>query len=421
MHVAHPFRQSGTGCLPSASDKQIMHGALDSVWDSRKGAFSPRSECMHVDINVVIAPDKFKGSLTATQASRAIQRGVRAARPDARCTLCPMADGGEGTVDVFLERGATRKSARVHGPLGKPVEAVYALSDGVAILEMASASGLELLERSEYDPMHADTFGTGELIRAALDAGAKRLIVGIGGSATNDAGVGMLRALGARFLRANGTTIVDGVASYEQVTTIDLRALDARLADARIDVAVDVDNPLCGTDGAARTFAAQKGASVEQIALLDRAMTHIADVAERTLQHDYRNAPGAGAAGGLGFALLAFTGATMEPGVSLIAREWGLAELLNGATLCMTGEGKIDAQTLHGKTVWGVGELARAQNIPVVAFGGAVDPVAAEGLAQRGISVVRIAPEEVSVEESIRKAAIFLETAAKSAAQLALG
>jgi glycerate kinase len=375
----------------------------------------------NVDINVVIAPDKFKGSLTATQAARAIQRGVRAARPDARCLLCPMADGGEGTVDVFLERGATRKSARVHGPLGKPVDAVYALSDGMAILEMASASGLALIEKSEYDPMHTDTFGTGELIRAALDAGAKRLIVGIGGSATNDAGVGMLRALGARFLRADGTTIAGGVASYEHLTTIDLQAFDARLAGTRIDVAVDVDNPLCGIDGAARTFGAQKGASLEQIALLDRVMAHIADVAEQTLQRDYRNAPGAGAAGGLGFALLAFIGATMEPGVSLIAREWNLDELLVGATLCVTGEGKIDAQTLHGKTVSGVGKLARAGNVPVVAFGGAVDPGVVEELAQRGISVMRIAPKEIPVEESIRKAASFLEVAAKSAAQRLLG
>jgi glycerate 2-kinase len=330
-----------------------------------------------------------------------------------------MADGGEGTVDVFLERGATRKSALVHGPLGKPVEAVYALCDGTAILEMASASGLALLDESEYDPMHTDTFGTGELIRAALDAGAKRLIVGVGGSATNDAGVGMLRA-SARFLRADGTTVAGGVASYEHLTAIDLQGLDARLAGVHVDVAVDVDNPLCGSDGAARTFAAQKGASLEQIALLDRVMAHIADVAERTLHRDYRNAPGAGAAGGLGFALLAFIGATMEPGVSLIAREWNLDELLIGATLCMTGEGKIDAQTLHGKTVSGVGELARARNVPVVAFGGAVDPVVVEELAQRGISVVRIAPEEIPAEESIRKAASFLEAAAKSAAQRVL-
>ncbi|HEY5341121.1 MAG TPA: glycerate kinase, partial [Candidatus Aquilonibacter sp.] len=258
---------------------------------------------------VVIAPDKFKGSLTATQAAQALQRGVHAARPDARCLLCPMADGGEGTVDVFLERGSTRKSARVRGPLGAAIEAVYALRDGTAVLEMASASGLGLLEKAKYDPMRADTFGTGELLRAALDAGAKRVIIGIGGSATNDAGVGMLRALGARFLEADATVLKAGIASYERLATIDLRALDPRLAGIRIDVAVDVDNPLCGDHGAARTFAPQKGASPQDVAVLDRVMEHIADVAERTLHRDFRNVPGAGAAGGLGFALAAFLGA----------------------------------------------------------------------------------------------------------------
>jgi glycerate 2-kinase len=370
---------------------------------------------------VVIAPDKFKGSLTATQAAQALQRGVHAVRPDARCLLCPMADGGEGTVDVFLERGSARESARVHGPLGEATEAVYALRDGTAVLEMASASGLGLLEKAQYDPMHADTFGTGELMRAALDAGATRLIIGIGGSATNDAGIGMLRALGARFLRADGAIVDTGIASYEQLATIDLQALDPRLAGVRIDVAVDVDNPLYGNDGAARTFAPQKGASQADVVVLERVMEHIADVAERTLHRDFRNAPGAGAAGGLGFALLAFLGAHMEPGVALIAREWHLDEQLRGATLCLTGEGKIDEQTLHGKTVAGVGELARARNVPVIAFGGMVDSAAIEGLAQRGISTVRIAPEGMAVEESIRNAAQLLEAAAKAVVLRALG
>ncbi len=371
-------------------------------------------------ITVLIAPDKFKGSLTATQAAHAMQRGVLAARPDARCVLCPMADGGEGTVDVFLERGATRATARVRGPLGDPVEAVYALAGGTAIVEMASASGLGLLEPSQYDPMRADTFGTGELIRAALDAGARRLIVAIGGSATNDAGTGMLRALGVRFLDADGAEIGAGMASYERLATIDLRALDQRLAGARIDVAVDVDNPLCGPDGAAHTFAAQKGATPEQIAQLDRVLAHIADVAERTLRRDYRNQPGAGAAGGLGFALLAFLGAHMEPGVALIAREWNLAELLRGAALCMTGEGRIDAQTLHGKTVSGVAAFARAQNVPVIAFGGAVDPNVVEPLARRGIGVVPIAPPQMSAEQSMRDAAELLAAAAEAATRRTL-
>ena len=368
-----------------------------------------------MSITVLIAPDKFKGSLTATQAAHAMERGVLAARPDARCVLCPMADGGEGTVDVFLERGAERATVRVRGPLGDPVEAAYALAGDTAVVEMASASGLGLLEPSQYDPMRADTFGTGELIRAALDAGARRLIVAIGGSATNDAGTGMLRALGVRFLDAHGAAIGAGMAAYERLATIDVRALDARLAHVRIDIAVDVDNPLCGPDGAARTFAAQKGADPQQIALLDRVLAHIADVAERALQRDYRNEPGAGAAGGLGFALLAFLGAHMEPGVALIAREWNLAKLLEGAALCMTGEGKIDAQTLHGKTVSGVAAIARAQNVPVIAFGGAVDPDVVEPLARRGIRVEPIAPAQMSVADSMRDAAALLAAAAEAA------
>ncbi len=327
-----------------------------------------------------------------------------------------MADGGEGTVDAFLERGAIRKIVTVHGPLGKPVEAAYAFSGDVAILEMANASGLALLEKSEYDPLRADTFGTGELIAAALAAGAKRLIIGIGGSATNDGGTGMLRALGVRFLNKQGEEIDGGVQDYARLAEIDLKHMDNRIAGIDIEVAVDVDNPLCGPNGAAYTFASQKGAKHNQLAPLDRMLNHVADVAARTLHRDYRNEAGAGAAGGLGFGLMAFLGAKMVPGVELLARECGLGELLKGASLCMTGEGKIDEQTLHGKVVFGVGELARNKGVPVIAFGGTVDRIAAGKLEQRGIEVVQIAPEGTPVEDSIRNAGHFLRTAAKSAA-----
>ncbi|MGB7048428.1 MAG: glycerate kinase [Candidatus Cybelea sp.] len=201
-------------------------------------------------MKIVIAPDKFKGSLTAAEAARAISRGAHSAAPDAQCSLCPMADGGEGTVDVFLERGAARKVARVRGPLGAPADAVFALDNDSAILEMASASGLGLLERSQYDPTHTDTFGTGQLRDAALHAGAQRLIIGIGGSATNDAGTGMLRALGVRFLDKRGAEIDGGILDYERLETIEPRGIDERIAGIAIEVAVDVDNPLCGPNGA---------------------------------------------------------------------------------------------------------------------------------------------------------------------------
>jgi glycerate 2-kinase len=365
---------------------------------------------------IVIAPDKFKGALTAMQAAQAIERGVKRASADIECRACPMADGGEGTVETFLDRGAQRKTARVRGPLGKPVEAVFALNGYTAIVEMSSASGLGLLEKSQYDPTKTDTFGTGGLITAALSAGARRIIVGLGGSATNDAGTGMLRALGARFLDANGDELREGILSYERLALIDIEGIDSRVLDVQIDAAVDVDNPLCGPDGASRMYGKQKGATPEQIEHLDAVLEHIADVAAKALGHDDRNTPGAGAAGGLGFALVAFLDAKLERGVRLIADEAGLPEMLRGASLCITGEGKIDMQTLHGKTVAGVAEIARDCGVPVVAFGGKVEDDAKAALSQRGIEAVQTAPAEMPAEQAMARAGEFLEEAAASAA-----
>jgi glycerate kinase len=369
---------------------------------------------------IVIAPDKFKGSLTACQAADAIERGILRADPRAHCVHCPMADGGEGTVDVFLARGASRHTARVAGPLGDPVEAVYAICDKTAILEMAGASGLELLPRSEHDPTRTDTFGTGQLIRAALDAGATHLIIGVGGSATNDAGTGMLRALGVRFLDRDGVAIDGPILAFERLESIDLGGLDARLKRVRIEAAVDVDDPLSGPSGASYMFAAQK-ANPDQIRRLDAVLGHIADVAAAALGRDHRNDAGAGAAGGLGFALAAFLGATLEPGVALIARESGLEQLLTDATCCMTGEGKIDDQTLHGKAVAGVAEIASKHRVPVIAFCGVAEPEAVAALAKRNVRVIPIAPKTMSREESMRSAAALLESAAMAAVRSANG
>lgn len=366
---------------------------------------------------VVIAPDKFKGALTAMQAAQAIERGVKRASAEIDCKLCPMADGGEGTVETFLDRGAKRMTARVRGPLGKPVEAVFALDGYTAIVEMSSASGLGLLTPSQYDPTKTDTFGTGGLITAALSAGARRIIVGLGGSATNDAGTGMLRALGVQFLDANGDELREGILTYERLASIDLDALDSRVRNVRIDAAVDVDNPLCGPDGASRTFAKQKGATPEQIERLDAVLEHIADVAAKALGHDERNTPGAGAAGGLGFALVAFLDANLERGVKLIADETGLPEMLRGASLCMTGEGKIDMQTLHGKTVAGVAQIAHDCGVPVIAFGGKVEDDAKAALTQRGIKALQTAPAEMPAEQAMARAGEFLEEAARAAAK----
>jgi glycerate kinase len=332
---------------------------------------------------------------------------------DAEFALCPMADGGEGTVDAFVLGGATRHVARVRGPLGRPVEAAFAMQDGTAIVEMAAASGLGLLRTDEYDPLHATTFGTGEVLKAALDAGAKRFVIGIGGSATNDAGTGMLRALGVRFLDDFGEELGGSVLEYKKLTEIDLSGLDPRFRDADLRVAVDVDNPLCGPDGASRTFGEQKGANEAQIALLDQTLERIADVAAQTLRRDDRDVPGAGAAGGLGFALVAFLNAKMERGVQLIAKERGLDRLLEGATLCATGEGKIDEQTLHGKTIFGVAQLAKAAHVPVVAFGGAIDAGARKKLESEQIAVRPIAADGASADDSMRHAAEYLERAAR--------
>lgn len=365
--------------------------------------------------NVVIAPDKFKGSLSAQEAAAAIRRGVLDVEPEADCVVCPMADGGEGTVDVFLAMGATRHVAKVCGPLGDPVDAVFAMKRETAILEMSSASGLELIANDRRDPMQTTTFGTGELIRAALEAGASRLIVGIGGSATNDAGVGMLRALGARFFDTEGKELGNAIAAYERLAGIDISLLDPRLNVVSVEVASDVDNPLCGTHGAAHTFAAQKGASPRDIETLDRILRRIADVSRQTLGRDFSDDRGAGAAGGLGFALIAFLDARLQSGVALVAREAELEKHLATATMCLTGEGKIDEQTLHGKTIDGVAAIAKRHGIPVIAFGGAVDPGAAAILERRGLEIVAIAPPGTSKEESMREASGLLQRAAASA------
>lgn len=324
-----------------------------------------------------------------------------------------MADGGEGTVDAFLHTGAKWRAARVHGPLGDPVDAAFALRDRTAVIEMSAASGLSLLDPERRDAVHADTYGTGELLRAAADAGATRIIIGIGGSATTDAGTGMLRALGARFVDETGTPLDRAILAYRRLEEIDLAEFDRRFENITIAIAADVDNPLYGPDGAPRTFGPQKGVNDAQIPLLDAAFERIADVAAETLGRDERDSPGAGAAGGLGYALLEFLRGKMERGVEAVAREQHLGDALHGADLCVTGEGKIDEQTLHGKTIDGVARIAEDAGVPVVAFGGAVDDDAKQRLEARGVAVRGISPAGMNAEESMRRAAELLERAAR--------
>ena len=319
-----------------------------------------------------------------------------------------MADGGDGTVELFVDSGAQARTVLVHDPLGRIVEARFAIDGDRAIVEMAGASGLTLLRAEERDPWRADTRGTGELIAAALDAGAREIVVGIGGSATNDAGVGFLRALGAR---------IDPPQAVHGIERIDLSAIDVRLRHARLVVASDVDNPLCGPSGASRMFGAQKGAKPSDLERLDKELARTADAMALALGRDLRNEPGAGAAGGLGFALLA-VGATIRPGVDVVAEIAGLPEALKGARLCLTGEGAIDAQTLRGKTVAGVGRYAARAGVPVIAFAGSLDIAAEAALRAAGIVCAPVTPRPMTLQEALGEAEALLEAAAARALAL---
>ncbi|MGP6157023.1 MAG: glycerate kinase [Vulcanimicrobiaceae bacterium] len=368
---------------------------------------------------LVVAPDKFKGSLSASEACEAIARGVRrVAGAGLEIRIVPMADGGEGTVDAFLASGARRVVRTVRGPLGDAVEAAFALDGSSAILEMSAASGLGLVASLRRDPLRATSFGTGELIGAALDAGARHVVVGIGGSATNDGGAGLLQALGARLLDASGRELEPGALPLQELARIDLGGLDPRLRAVKVEVAADVDNPLLGAHGASAIFGPQKGAGPQDIALLDAALTHFADVAAAALGRDERDTPGAGAAGGLGFGLRAFLGARLRPGVELVADLRGLPGALRGAAWCFTGEGSIDGQTLGGKTVAGVARLARAAGVRALAFGGRVEAAAEEALAALGVVVLPIADGPAELQRALGEAASLLERSAARAARL---
>ncbi len=362
---------------------------------------------------IVVAPDKFKGSLTAVEASEAIVRGVRSVAPSCAVRVVPMADGGEGTVDAFLALPAwSPKASIVHGPLGEPIRAIFAFDGARAVVEMASASGLALVDATQRDVMRASTYGTGELVVAALDAGAREIVVAVGGSATNDGGAGMLAALGARMLDDDGRELAPGGAALARLARIDLSRLDPRLRDVTIAVAADVDHPLVGPRGASAVFGPQKGATPDNVRALDAALTRFADITAATLGYDRRDLSGAGAAGGLGFAFAAFVNARIAPGVELVAEMRELHGAMRGASLCFTGEGSIDAQTLGGKTVLGVAKIARVAGARVVAFGGRVTADAEASLAERGIIAVPIVDGPLALDRAFADASMLLERAA---------
>lgn len=322
-------------------------------------------------MKVVVAPQEFKGTLTATQAAKAIGSAVRHALPGATVVLRPMADGGPGMLDALLaaHRG-TRHRLQVAGPYSQRVTARWGiLPSGEAIIESAQACGL-MHVRGAMQPLTATTRGVGELILAALNAGARSLLIGVGGSATNDGGTGMARALGAKFLDQAGQELPEGGGSLARLDRVVLDGLEPRLASAEIRVLADVDNPLTGPRGAAAIFGPQKGASPEEVALLDGALARLAAKSAEAGRAGFDRINGAGAAGGLGFGLAAFCGATLVPGADEIARALGLRDALHGAGLCITGEGRLDGQTAGGKTVQRVAALAAEAGVPVVAVAG---------------------------------------------------
>lgn len=367
-------------------------------------------------MRILIAPDKFKGSLSAAEAAAAMERGVRAVWPEAEVVRCPVADGGEGTARTLCETlGGEWIVREVEGPLGDPVRAGYAwiAAEALAVVEMSEASGLALVSPEQRQPMRATTYGTGQLIRDAIQRGAQRVIVGLGGSATTDGGAGMAAALGVRFYTAEGLLERPMPEDFERLTRIDT---EGRFPLPEIIGASDVQNPLRGERGAARLFSPQKGADPEEVERLESALGTLEARVRADLGHDCSATPGAGAAGGLGYGLMAFAGASMKAGFDLVAGILALEEKVREADLVLTGEGSIDLQTLEGKGPAGVAALARRHGRPVVAIGGRVmhDPRVYEAF-DAALPVVN---QPMSLAEAIRDAGALLEAAAERAARI---
>ncbi|MFZ5967484.1 MAG: glycerate kinase [Bacillota bacterium] len=328
-------------------------------------------------MKIVIALDSFKGSLSSAEAAAAAEEGIEKAFRNRRVEVIkvPLADGGEGTVEALtVATGGKILCTTVTGPLGNTVDAFYGiLGDGkTAVIEMAAASGLYLISKEERNPLKTTTYGTGDLIKEALEQGCREFIIGIGGSATNDGGAGMLQALGVRLLDEHGKDIARGGAALKQLNRIDISNLDPRIKETKITVACDVDNPLCGEKGASAVYGPQKGATEQMVKILDEALAHFAKVIRRDLGKDILHVPGAGAAGGLGGGLMAFLEAGLQPGIDLVIEKAQLKEKMKGADFVLTGEGKIDSQTVFGKAPIGVAKAAKECNIPVIGIAGAI-------------------------------------------------
>ncbi|WP_110650559.1 glycerate kinase [Salinicola peritrichatus] len=372
-------------------------------------------------MKIIIAPDSYKDALSARDAAAAIATGIAQEWPEATLVQCPMGDGGEGTLDALLAAtGAERREAEVQDALGRVAMAAWGwhAESHTAFVELAEASGLQQLKREERTALHSTTFGVGQLIGAALDAGARSLVLTLGGSATNDAGAGMLEALGARLLDAEGNRLPPGGAALADLATLDLDGLDPRLASLEVQTAVDVDNPLLGERGASAIFGPQKGASEADVARLDAALAHFADHAARALDEDFRELPGAGAAGGMGFAARAFLGAALRPGIELVMDQVDFDSLLAGADWVITGEGQLDGQSLSGKTPIGIARRAERFGVPTVVLAGRLGDQWQAAFDYGITAAFALADGPITLDEALARCGELLSDRARTLARL---
>jgi len=368
-------------------------------------------------MKILVAPDSFKGTLKAKEVAEIIEKGIRKVFPEAKVIKVPLADGGEGTVEALVESaGGKTFTKEVASPLGEKVKASFAvLSEGsTAIIEMAQASGFSLVTPEKRNPLWTTTFGTGELIKSALDEGCKKIIIGIGGSATVDGGAGMAQALGAQILDKEGKEIGFGGGNLGKTARINMEHFDFRAKNVKVIVASDVDNPLCGERGAAKVYGPQKGANKEMVEILEENLVHFARIVKKFLNKDVKDIPGAGAAGGLGAGLVAFMNAEIKPGIEIIIQASHLEEKMKGVDLVISGEGRIDEQTLYGKVPVGVLKIAKKRNIPLILIGGEVREKRL--LYKEGISaIISCVDRIISLEEALKGARVNLMNASEQA------
>ncbi|MFB2778811.1 glycerate kinase [Shewanella mangrovisoli] len=371
-------------------------------------------------MKIVIAPDSFKESLSALDVANAIEQGLTQVIPDCEIVKIPVADGGEGTVQSMVDAtGGSIVNLEVMGPLGHKVKAHYGIlgqqaQGTIAVIEMASASGLHHVPRDQRNPLLTTSYGTGELICDALNRGIKHIILGLGGSATNDGGAGMVQALDILLLDKQGKTLSAGGAALSQLASIDMSHAHPLLKECTFEVACDVDNPLCGERGASAIFGPQKGATPEMVSTLDAALSHYADVIAQSGVTDHRNQAGAGAAGGMGLGVMAFLGAELKPGVEIVMQTVGLADKIRGADLVITGEGRIDGQTIFGKTPMGVLKQAQLQNIPTIGIAGCLGDNANAVLEQGMAAIFPIIPHLSPLDDVLANAKTNLTNTARN-------